>query len=196
MERGRNAERKRSVSFISYTYAKAFKESFSKEEPEVFFTVVEELSQLNEALSSPEIKTFFLSPIILVEKKKQVLKKVFTSFKCNTFICSFLFLLLDKNRWKELNSILICLKKIVDDMRGYICVEVETVKPLSAFFKKELVEKISPFFNKKIFLKEIVSSKKCIGGLKIRAGGFVFDDTLLFHLKQMENQVRRSFYES
>ena len=183
------------MSPISYTYAGALKDSFSKEERKSFFDVVTELSQLKEVLNEPKVKGFFLSPVVLVEEKKRVLRKVFTSFKCNVLLSSFLFLLLDKNRWRELESILICLRKMVDEMQGRIFVEMETVKPLSASLKKELVKKMGTFFNKKVFLNERISSQKLIGGLKIQAGGFVFDDTLFFHLRQMENQVRRGFYD-
>ena len=183
------------VSLISYTYARALKNSFSKDQEEIFFIASMELNQLNETFNDPEVKAFFLSPVVLIEEKKQVLRKIFNSFKLNSLLCPFLFLLLDKKRWKELDSIVSCLRKMMNEMKGLVSVEVEAIETLSPVVKEELIEKLENFFNKKVSLKEKISSKELIGGLKIRAGGFIFDDTLFFHLRQLENQIRRNFYD-
>ncbi|MYE07533.1 MAG: hypothetical protein F4X95_02110, partial [Oligoflexia bacterium] len=125
------------MSLVAYTYAKALKESFKKEEKEKFFSFLKELRELNKVLDLLEIKAFFISPVISVQEKKELLEKVFPLFMPNRsemdrpqasiplgkkltettegkpdqhtsreLLCSFLFLLLDKKRWGELNVIL------------------------------------------------------------------------------------------
>ena len=183
------------MSHISYTYARALKAAFKKENNQSFFSFVEELNQLNKILSLQEIKRFFLSLTVSVEEKKQVLKKVFVSFQFNDLICSFLFLLLDKKRWRELDDILICLHNMEEEIKGVISVEVKSVHALTDDLRGQLIENLEKFFNKKISLKEKSSSDELMGGIKVRSGGVVLDNTLLFHLIQMENQIRRNFYD-
>ena len=177
---------------IAYTYAKALRDLFTEENKneEDFFLFLEELKLLNQALNQEPVKSFFFSFSISVEEKKKVLKSLFDSLKFNILIFSFLCLLLDKKRWKELEAILFCLSEMVDEMRGRVVVKVEHTGGLPSSLKKKLIEKLENFLNKKVSLKEEESN---IGGLKISTKNLVFNDTLLFHLKQMENQIRRSF---
>ena len=177
---------------IAYTYAKALKDIFVQGDggEEGFFHFLEELKLLNQVLSQESMKSFFLSFVITVEEKKKVLKYLFDSLNFNTLIFSFLCLLLDKKRWKELDAILFCLSERADEMKGVAMVKVEYTGGLPASLKKELIEKLESFLNKKVSLKEEESG---VGGLKVSTKDLVFNDTLLFHLKQMENQIRRNF---
>ena len=180
------------TDMIAYTYAKALKDLFIQEgrKKDSFFHFLEELKLLNQVLNQESIKSFFLSFAITVEEKKKVLKSLFDSLDFNTLTFPFLCLLLDKKRWKELDAILFCLSEMVDEMKGMVVVKVEHTGRLPSSLKKELIEKLENFLNKKISLKEEESG---IGGLKISTKDLVFNDTLLFHLKQMENQIRRNF---
>ena len=179
------------MSSIAYTYARTLRDFFKAGQEKSFFSFLEELKQLNKNFSPKEVNSFFLSPAISLEQKKQVLKKLFNSFECNKLICSFLFLLLDKKRWREFSSILAYLINMENEMKGVTSVEVESVRAIDPELKEKLIKKLEQFFKKKISLKEKFSSTNLIGGIKIRSGGLVFDDTLLFHLTQMENQIRR-----
>jgi len=183
------------MSAIAYTYARALKAGFTEEQTEDFFSFVKELRSLNEALNEKEVKIFFLSPAVIVEQKKQALEKVFNSFKVNALIRPFLFLLLDRNRWGEMDAILNCLVNMEKKMKGFVSVKVESVRALTPDFREQLMKKLEKVFGKKISLEEKVSSQDLIGGVKVHSGGFVYDDTLLFHVKQMEIQIRRSFHD-
>ncbi|MDE0120094.1 MAG: ATP synthase F1 subunit delta [Bdellovibrionales bacterium] len=183
------------MSLVAYNYARALKENFKKEQEEDFFSFLKELKELKKVLDLSEIKAFFISPVIPVKEKKEGLKKIFEKFTFDKLICSFLLFLLDKKRWKELNAILACLTDIENQMKGVLLAEVESVEPLSPDLQKSLEKTLEGFFGKKIFLTEKKASQKIIGGLRVRAQGFIFDDTLLFHLTQMKNQIRRNFHD-
>jgi len=180
------------MSSLAYTYARALKNSFEKKED--FFSFVEEVTKVTTALSSKEIKPFFLSPVIPSKEKKDFLRKALNSFDFNPLTSSFLFLLIDKRRLKELKAILNYLLKMVDEIKEVMSVEVESKQKLSLDLKEKLIKKLSQFFNKQVLLKEVTPSKNLIGGVKLRAGGFVFDDTILLHLNQLENHIRREAY--
>ena len=183
------------MSHIAYTYARAFKGLFGPNKEEDFFSCVKELNQLNTGLNQPEITVFFLSPAISIEQKKQVLEQLFRPLNFNNLVCSFLFLLLDRKRWKFLNSIIACLLDIEREIQGIVSVEVQATHNLTSELKEQLVKKLEKSFDKKVLLEEKTFSKELMGGIKIRSRGLVLDDTLLFHLTQMENQIRRSFYD-
>lgn len=182
------------MSSIADTYAKALINSCENEQD--FFIFLEELQQMHKDLKSKEVKRFFISPAISLEQKKQVLTPCFKLFKFNNLISSFLFLLLDKKRWLELDLIIECLIHKAHQMKGIVLVEVESIKKMDLDLKQKLTKKLSQFFNKQIFLTEKQSSSNLIGGIKVCSKGLVFDDTLLFHLTQMENQIKRGSYEN
>ena len=186
------------MSQIASVYAKALKKCFMEDGrgEEDFFSCLDELRRLNEVFRSRDVKAFFLYPFFSIEKKKQILKKVFVHFKFSHLGYSFLCLLLDKKRWGERDSILSRLTDMEHEMKGLVSVEVASTEALSIDLKNQLIKKLEKVFKKKISLKEKKRDKELIGGLKIRAGGFVFDDTLLFHLKRMKDQIRSNFYDN
>ncbi len=183
------------MNYIAFTYARAFKGHFGTEETKSFFACVKELDQLNTALNQIEIKSFFISPAISIEQKKQVLKQLFESLKCNDLVCSFLFLLLDRKRWSLLHPVVTCLRDMERKMKGIVSVEVQAAHKLASALKEQLVETLEENFSKGVSLEEKKFSEALMGGIKIRSRGLVLDDTLLFHLTQMENQIRRGFYD-
>ncbi len=183
------------MSSLSYTYAKALNLSFTDRPQEDFFLFLEELKILNKAFQSLEVKTFFLSPIQPLSRKKDILRSFFKSFKFHKLTQNFLFLLLDKKRWKELPSILTCLIDREQKIKGEVQVEVAFARPPSAETKALLIKQIESFLKKKVILKEH-QTKNLIGGMKVLLNdGRLFNDTLLFHLTSMENQIRRNFYD-
>ena len=183
------------MSAVAHTYARALRAGFTEERAEDFLSFVKELKCVNEALNEKEVKIFFLSPAVAVEQKKQVLEKIFDSFKINVLIRSLLFLLLDRKRWGEKDAVLDCLIDMEKKIQGFVSVKVESARALTSDLREQLMKKLEKVFGKKVSLEEKISSRNLIGGVKIHSGGFVYDDTLLFHLKQMETQIRRNFHD-
>lgn len=152
-----------------------------------FCSMVEKLNIINKAFQEElEINLFFLSPAIPVEAKKQALKKVFNSLNYKGLICSFLYLLLDKKKWHEWSAVLKHLNNIKEESLGFLPVEVESTSPLSDDLKEKLIQKLNRFLGKQVQVQEKLNPH-LVGGIKIRAGGFVFDDSLSYHLKRMGN---------
>ena len=179
---------------LAQTYARALKEAFSPLEQEAFFACVEELKTLSSVLEQEEVKKFFLSPIIPVSIKKQALQKSAGAIGDKAF--SFLCVLLERKRWKLFPTVVLCLGNEVEEMQGVVTAEVESAVPLSAEFLEKLKLKLKSFFNKEICLEIKPPLIELVGGIRVYAKGLVFDDTLLFHLTRMENQVRRGFNDS
>jgi len=175
-------------------YAKALRDIFS-EERQPMDNFLKNLRHIQKVWDQKEIKSFFVSPVIASEKKKQVLKKSLGSLVKQDLLCSFLLLLLDKNQTKELPYIIHHLTDMNNHMKGTIVVRVQTCLPLSKDVKEGIQKFFKKYFNRAIELTEDITSEH-IGGLKVHVGDFVFTDTVLFHLKQMENQIRGRFYDN
>ena len=192
------------MSFAN-SYALALKESFvskvlspsgldgkadslkatSTEQKNNFVDLVEKLNILNKVFQEEQdINLFFLSPAIPVTAKKQALKKVFESVSYKGLICSFLYLLLDKKKWSEWPAILNHLNHMKEESQGFMLVEVKSALALSKDLKEKLIQKLSQFFKKQVRLQTSIDPH-LIGGMQIRAKGFVFDDSLSYHLKRM-----------
>ena len=181
---------------FAYSYARALKDSLknaspSDHHPPDFYSVVEDLNKLDRAFQESSIHIFFLSPAISLSAKKQVLGKVFKGLNHQGTICSFVYLLLDKKKWGQWPAILKHLNNMKEASQGFVLSEVESAFPLSKELKDKLSQKIQLFLKKKPRFQETLNPR-LIGGVKIRAGGFVFDDSLSYHLNQLENQAQRT----
>ena len=183
------------MSEAAENYAKALESCFGKGREEAFFSFLKDLRALAGLLDLREVKRFFLSPALSPETKILVLKKTLKDFECDPLIRPFLFLLLKKKRWAVLNAVLKRLSDREEDIKGLQRVELQSACALLPALKEELIRKLEKFFRKKILLKEKPAAPDLMGGIKIRAKGLVFDDTLSFHLKRIENQIRRNVYE-
>ena len=166
---------------FAYSYAQSL-----KNQEQDFPAVVEKLNALNKVFEEDtKINFFFLSPAIPLEAKKQALKKVFESLNYKGLVCSFLYLLLDKKKWEDLPAIMKHLNNMKEAHQGVVPAEVESAFPLSQELKEKLAQKLKLFLGQPVLLKE-KSNPQLIGGVKVRAKGFVFDDSLSSHLKKLE----------
>ena len=195
------------MSNPAYSYAKALNEILVKEQLPDFLKFFQ---QIRPALQQEE--KFFISPMYALDFKKQVLNFILELLKTNStkkdlpdvkysssssihvinILKNVLFLLLDRGRWREWPRILQYLEEINQDLQNSVLAEVISSHPLEKDLKYQLQKKLESFFKKSVVLKESLSSK-LLAGIKIKAGGFVFDDSISFHLKQMELEARRDY---
>ena len=177
------------------SYAQALKENFKDNTS--FFSFMDQWQPIAEALNSSESKKFFLSPLIPLKEKKQVLQKILDekSQGGKELLRSFLFLLLDQKRWDGLNVIAQLLEKAKREQKKEVLAEVVSAHPLSEEAKTELVKKLENFFKKKVLLHQKPVDPTLIGGIKVYSEGLVLDNTLLFYLTQMESKIRRNIYD-
>ena len=183
------------MSSPAYSYAKAVNELLKKEQLSEFLKCFQEISPILQ-----EQEQFFISPVYSLDFKKQALSAALASIKSSLIkppvldlLKDFFLLLLDRSRWREWPKILQYLEKIHQDLQNVVVAEVISTHPLSSDLKSQLKKKLEAFFKKLVVLRESRSSD-LLAGIKIKAGGFIFDDSMFFHLKQMELEARRGFY--
>lgn len=142
------------------------------------------LNQLQELahVFREEEKAFFLSPLV----SKQYKKKIFRDSLKNlpSLVKNFLFVLTDKKALALLPQITEAFKKLLNESLGQVEGHVISKGPLSLEGKTHLETALKPFFKKTVQLEQKTAS--LIGGFYIKAGDYVFNDTIQFHLKKFQ----------
>ncbi len=143
--------------------------------------------------SSRELRLFFQSPVITVEKKRGVIRELFAK-KVQQLTLDFLFLLVDKRREDVLHDIVKQFMTLRDEDLGIISVEIRTVIPCTGSQEKTLVKKIEEFSGKKV--RATFSLDKAIqGGFVARAGDTVIDGSVRRQFELLRDRFVMGAYE-
>ena len=166
------------VSERAEVYARTLFELTPREETLTHIRIVEV------ALTDSKVEDFLKSPLVSRKEKKEVLKKVLVEMP--ELERNFIFLLADRGVTGLLGEIGDMFQQLLDEKFSRIQGEVISPHPLSSEEKTSLEKGLETYLKKKVSLKETVSSEH-IGGLYVKAGDYVFNDTLDFHLKTFQN---------
>ena len=148
---------------------------------------VEELKK--NAAADPELERFLANPLYSADEKRSLLKEVAAKLKWNPDTLRCMDIIAQNNRFKELALILDAFGHIYLRRLGIAEVEVETVKELSAAQDKKLKENLERRLQKKVTVTYKMVHE-IIGGLKIRFGSEMIDNTLVSKLNRLENMMK------
>ena len=127
------------------------------------------------------------SPRISFEKKKELLKIIFTdSLSQVTF--NLIFLLIDKKRETILPEISDIFSHIILENSNIVVARITTAFPLSSVEQEEIKTSISILTGKTVKM-EIDLDPSIIGGLIVRVEDKVYDGSLTGHLKRLEQDM-------
>ena len=176
---------------LEKTYALAFKNCFTvrgefDEATEILYLFCKQLFLVKES-------EVFFSPLFSRKEKKELLNSLIEKAFQNQRVKNFLYLLLDKYRFYAIKNIVIHLKQMQNEMNRVLKAYIETPIPLEEFRKKEIRSQLEGFFQQKVIIEENIK-KHLLGGIRVKAKGYVFDNSVFFHLHSMEQHIRRSFY--
>lgn len=166
------------ISERAEVYARTIFELNSQEE------TLKHIQRVEKALTDSQVEDFLKSPLVSRKQKKEILKSVLKDVP--ELEKNFIFLLVDRGVTGLLGEIGEMFQKLLDDKLSRIQGEVVSPQPLSPEEKTTLEAGLEKYLKKKVSLEEIVSSTH-IGGLYVKVGDFVFNDTLDFHLKTFQN---------
>ena len=173
---------------ISNRYAKALLE-IAKEK-----NTLDEISNdvkliLNTLKDNKDLKIALKSPIIKEVDKLSVLKEIFEN-RVSKESMQFIEFVLKKNRIEVLYDISKRFLELVDEIQGYVEVQVSSIDVLNENQKESLKKKLEVLTNKKVRLSYIID-KNLIGGFKARVKDKVYDASVKY---QLEN-LRKSFLQ-
>ena len=148
---------------------------------------VEKLQKIT--ATDSELERFLANPLYGMDEKLSLLKEVATKLKWNPDTLRCMDIIAENNRFKELALILDAFGHIYLRRLGIAEVEVETVKELSAAQDKKLKENLERRLQKKVTVTYKIVPE-IIGGLKIRFGSEMIDNTLVSKLNRLENMMK------
>jgi len=169
---------------ISNRYAKALFLLAKKE------NVLQEISRESQSLidffSNQKTAIMLLkNPVVSKEKKTNIFQKSFQG-QLSTLMQSFLKLVIDKGRYRDLLSILDQYIEIYKKEMNIISLELVTTKKINDSLKQKINNKLGAQEN--VVFKETIDPK-ILGGILIKLNDLQFDATV----KNKLNNVRKTF---
>lgn len=148
------------------------------------------------------LSSAFSTNAILSEKLKskslntEDAKKLFSSLSEQTqqpeVIKNFLNLLIDKKRLNCIPEIASEYEQAVDQENNVVRGLVKSANLITPEERAELEEKFSKQLNKKVVLT-YEQDAKVMAGLKVEVGAYTFDDTIETHIKNIKENLNRSW---
>ena len=167
------------ISKRSLAYAKSFFEISPEEK------TFKELECLSFLLEDKEVLSFLNSPLIDFQTKKTFLEDPLKSFSLE--FRNFLFLLIEKRLLFLASEIKQAFKQVLNEKENKLEGEIFSPSLLDETTKSDLKKTLELFFKKDLSLKE-AKNPDLLGGVFVRVGGYIFNDTLSFHLNQFKTQ--------
>ena len=165
------------ISKKGQTYAQALFELESNQE------LLSQLQEFSDIFTKPDVMDFFLSYTVSKEEKRQILNSALK--KNSSLLKNFFFVLLDNKAFSLLSQIVLAYETLLEEKNNFCKGTICSPHPLSVEQKKDIEKQLQKFLNKKLALDQ-KEDKNLVGGLYIKAGGFVFDGTVKHYLKQFK----------
>ena len=149
------------------------------------------LEELRSALTaSPELLRVFRNPIVSHEEKKGIIENLAKKLKIGGTILNFCLLLADKDRLRDLQSIVAVYDELLDAekgiLRGTLLTAVQLDDTKQAAVIKQLEKKA-----KRTLVLEFGVSPEILGGVVLKVGDQVMDASLRAQLSILKDTIKR-----
>lgn len=175
------------AKLVSKTYGDAlFELSCEEGKEEEFLTEIQEIQKIIN--DNPDFSNLMNHPKILKEEKLEVLKNVFKG-RISDELLGFLHLIVTKDRYGEIDSILDYFITEVKKLKGIGVAKVTTAMELSESQKRAVEKKLleTTSFVKMEMHFEV--DEKLIGGMVIRIGDRVVDGSVQTKLEKLQREL-------
>lgn len=135
--------------------------------------------------SNEDFSKLINSPVFSKEDKIETLKKISKKSKLTEKTSNLLLILAENNRLEILPAICEVFKTITMESKGLVKAEVISVKKLKTAEVKKVASAISKATNKKVECENIVD-ESIIGGLKVKIGSKLFDNSISGKLERLK----------
>lgn len=143
----------------------------------------------NVGLSEMKEASCFLSPIVELKVKYQIIEAVSDKMKLNKLSLNFLKTLIENGKFKYLDQILNDFVKIYNKKHNISEITVETVRELDQKQDNLLKEKLTKLFKQEVKINYVLN-QKILGGLVIKNGTTLIDMSLKNQLKKIEQLMK------
>lgn len=170
------------------TYAKAlFEAAQEKQKLEMVFADVLKFSDILN--NDDEFIKYMTNPLYSEEDKKTILNDIILKLKFSEIVAECLLIMNDSHRLDVLRETLDAFVHLYYKKQNIAEVRVDSAKKLSASQLKKLTMVLEKNLSQKVVLIQNVCSE-LMGGLRIRVGSKMFDDTLAAKLNRLEIMMK------
>lgn len=155
-------------------------------------SVFAQMRAFEEAFSGDkEIEDFLTSPLFRPMDKVKAMEAVVAKVNASEVLKNFVLLLARKNRLGIFSEIMTAYQTISDEAHGVTRGLVRSATVLSPEDRKRIEDLVSKATKKQVILT-YKEDPSLLGGLVAEVGSFTFDDSLISHLKRINEQLTRS----
>ncbi len=170
------------------TYATALYDAALETKAEAkVFADVEKLRAL--VAQDDDLLRYMANPMVNESDKKDVLTQISAKLNWSEDTLRCLEIVSENRRFRELPQILSEFVHVYYKRHDIVEVSVESVKKLSAAQDKKLQSQLEKFLNKKIVVSYKIAPE-LIGGLRIKFGSEMIDNSILSKLNRLENVMK------
>jgi F-type H+-transporting ATPase subunit delta len=158
--------------------------------------VFEELDSLLREVfgSAPEWELFLTSGAVGRDRKAAIIRSAFEGRASDMFV-NFLLVLNDHERLDLLRAIVEAYGELRDEKAGRVPVLVRSAVPLPADQRERLTRELRETFQKEPVIESVVDPE-LLGGVVVRVGDWVYDQSIRTKLEDIRDQIiARSSYE-
>ncbi|MBR4741537.1 MAG: F0F1 ATP synthase subunit delta [Desulfovibrio sp.] len=176
---------------VARRYANAIFALGEKEGDEALTSRGQCLATLKDMIAAtPGLDLTLKSPVISVDEKKAILKKLLSTLKADKIMCNFCYLLADKGRLASLRDIAVRYGELLDDKKGVVRGRVTTAIPLSQGDKDKISATLRKKSGSEIKL-EFAEDASILGGMVLHMGDRVLDASLRAQLAILRETFKR-----
>lgn len=173
---------------VALRYVTALLDSAS--EGKAISKIAKDLTDLGAMLnSSDDFQSLIESPVISREGKMAAVAAIAKKAKLEKLTTNFLMLLAKNNRLSALPTMVALGLKEVDAREGRLTAQIDTAHVLSDKQTKELKDSLKKGLGKDITLN-ITQDENLLGGIVIRAGSLMIDDSVKTKIGRLQRQLR------
>ncbi|MEM6474041.1 MAG: ATP synthase F1 subunit delta [Planctomycetota bacterium] len=176
---------------LGKTYAQALLGAASK--AGITEKIVDQLNELfDQALGGSEsLAAVFASPRVDEDEKCRVIDRLFGE-TYDPLLLRFLKVLAGRGRLGQLAAVRDGVVSLFDEMSGQVLAKVSTAVPLEEGLRESIAQRLGDTLGKKVRLQETVD-QSLIGGMVVRVGDTVFDNSVSGRLNAVAKRARDGF---
>ncbi len=149
----------------------------------------EDLGSINQIISSnPDFARLLRNPVIPLQQKREMIKKVFSA-DYRPELVNLLLLLIEKGRISNLGYILAEYGKIVDARAKTLDIKIFSATPLDDGYVGNLSEIYRKKYGASSARATVVVDRDLIGGIKVMIGGKMIDGSISGRLNDLKKTV-------
>lgn len=173
---------------VALRYVTALLDSAS--ENKAVSKIAKDLTDIGAMLnSSDDFQSLIESPVISREDKMAAVAAIAKKAKLDKLTANFLMLLGKNNRLSALPTMVALGLKEIDAREGRLTAQIDTAHLLSDKQTKELKDSLKKGLGKDITLN-ITQDENLLGGIVIRAGSLMIDDSVKTKIGRLQRQLR------